>query len=96
MMQFADQFPDKKIVSPLATQLTWTHFVRQKDENAPIGLILCTGGSREQIELLEMHEDGIIVAEYWTDLPPKKELEEKIHALLIEARERIEAGKLLE
>jgi predicted nuclease of restriction endonuclease-like (RecB) superfamily len=77
--------------------LKWLdRYERQEDENAPIGLILCTGGSREQIELLEMHKDGIIVAEYWTDLPPKKELEEKIHTLLIEARERIEARKLLE
>jgi predicted nuclease of restriction endonuclease-like (RecB) superfamily len=77
--------------------LKWLdRYERQKDENAPIGLILCTGESREQIELLEMHKDGIMVAEYWTDLPPKKELEEKIHTLLIEARERIEARKLLE
>jgi predicted nuclease of restriction endonuclease-like (RecB) superfamily len=77
--------------------LKWLNkYERQKDENAPIGLILCTGGSREQIELLEMHKDGIIVAEYWTDLPPKKELEEKIHTLLIEARKRLEARKLIE
>jgi predicted nuclease of restriction endonuclease-like (RecB) superfamily len=77
--------------------LKWLdRYERQEDENAPVGLILCTGGSREQIELLEMHKDGIIVAEYWADLPPKKELEEKIHALLIEARERIDARKLLE
>jgi hypothetical protein len=77
--------------------LKWLdRYERQKDENTPIGLILCTGESREQIELLEMHKDGIMVAEYWTDLPPKKELEEKIHTLLIEARERIEARKLLE
>ena len=27
MMQFADQFPDWEIVSPLATQLTWSHFI---------------------------------------------------------------------
>jgi hypothetical protein len=27
MLQFAEQFPDKKIVSPLATQLTWSHFI---------------------------------------------------------------------
>jgi predicted nuclease of restriction endonuclease-like (RecB) superfamily len=77
--------------------LKWLdRYERQKEENAPIGLILCTGGSREQIELLEMHKDGIMVAEYWTDLPPKKELEEKMHSLLVEARERIEARKLLE
>ena len=62
---------------------------RQEGENAPVGLILCAAGSREQVELLEMHKDGIMVAEYWTDLPPKKELEEKIHALLVEAQERL-------
>jgi len=27
MMQFAEQFPDFGIVSPLATQLSWTHIV---------------------------------------------------------------------
>lgn len=27
MMQFAEQFPDLAIVSPLATQLSWSHFV---------------------------------------------------------------------
>jgi predicted nuclease of restriction endonuclease-like (RecB) superfamily len=24
-----------------------------------------------EVELLEMHKDGIAVAEYWTSLPPK-------------------------
>ena len=47
---------------------------RRADENPPIGLILCTEASRDQIELLELHKDGIVVAEYWTTLPPKKEL----------------------
>jgi len=27
MMQFAELFPDYQIVSPLATQLSWTHFI---------------------------------------------------------------------
>jgi predicted nuclease of restriction endonuclease-like (RecB) superfamily len=77
--------------------LKWLNrYERQSDENEPIGLILCAGDSREQIELLEMDKDGIMVAEYWTDLPPKKELEAKIRELLWEARERIEARKLLE
>jgi len=62
----------------------------------PIGLILCAESRREQVELLEMHKDGIAVAEYWTELPPKKELEEKIHAILIEAKERIERKRLLD
>jgi len=62
---------------------------RQEGENAPVGLILCAAGSREQVELLEMHKDGIMLAEYWTQLPPKKELEQKIRKLLLEARERL-------
>jgi predicted nuclease of restriction endonuclease-like (RecB) superfamily len=68
---------------------------RQEGENEPIGLILCAGGNREQIEMLEMDKDGIMVAEYWTMLPPKKELEEKIQTLLIETKERLERRKLL-
>jgi superfamily I DNA/RNA helicase len=36
-----------------------------------------------------MHKDGIAVAEYGTELPPKAELEQKLHAALLEARERL-------
>ncbi len=70
-------------------------YERTEGEQAPIGLILCAESSREQIELLEMHKDGIMVAEYWTELPPKKELQAKIHSLLIAAKERLESQKLL-
>lgn len=69
---------------------------KQEGENNPIGLILCAGKSQEQIELLEMNKDGIMVAEYWTELPSKKELERKLHSLLIEAKEKIESRKMLE
>ena len=64
-------------------------YEKQHGEETPIGLILCTVASKEQIELLEMHKDGIMVSEYWTELPPKKILEAKLHQTLIEARERI-------
>lgn len=30
---------------------------------------------------------GITVAEYWTEPPPNAELEQKLHAALLEARE---------
>lgn len=43
----------------------------------------------QRLELLQMHKDGITVAEYWTALPPKAELEQKLHAALLEARERL-------
>ena len=70
---------------------------RQPGEEAPIGLILCAESSREQVELLQMHKDGITVAEYWTELPPKAELEQHLHQALIEARERLaRRGVLLE
>jgi hypothetical protein len=37
------------------------------------------------------------VAEYWTELPPKAELEQHLHQALIEARERLaRRGVLLE
>jgi predicted nuclease of restriction endonuclease-like (RecB) superfamily len=76
--------------------LNWLNkYEKQEGENHPIGLILCAGKSNEQIELLEMHKDGIMVAEYWTELPPKKQLEQKLHSLLIEAKARIAQNKSL-
>jgi len=68
---------------------------RQAGEEAPIGLILCAESSREQVELLQMHKDGITVAEYWTELPPKAELEQRLHEALVEARERLARRGLL-
>ena len=50
--------------------------------------------SKEQVELLEIHKDGIMVAEYWTELLPKAVLERKLQQALIEARERIARKKL--
>ena len=70
--------------------LKWLNrYERAEGEEAPIGLILCTEASREQVELLEMHKDGIVVAEYWTALPPKHELEQRLQAILRDARERV-------
>lgn len=76
--------------------LKWLdRYEKAEGEMPPVGLILCAESSREQIELLEMHKDGIIVAEYWTELPSRKELEQKIHSILIQAKERMEKNKLL-
>lgn len=75
--------------------LKWLNkYEKHEGENEPIGLILCTETSKEQIELLEMHKDGIMVAEYWTDLPPKNLLEQKLQQAVIEAKERLERRKL--
>ena len=69
---------------------------KQEGEESPIGIILCTEASKEQIELLEMHKDGIMVAEYWTEVLPKEQLEKKLHQALINAQEKIERKKLNE
>ncbi len=79
-----------KYKSQLELYLKWLDKnERQEAEEAPIGLILCTTAGKEQIELLEPHKDGIMVAEYWTELPPKHLLEDKLHQSLLEARERL-------
>ena len=43
-----------------------------------------------------MQKDNIMVAEYWTKLPPKELLEKKLHNALIEVRERLAERKFLE
>ena len=74
--------------------LKWLNrFERQENEHPPIGIILCTTASRDQIELLELDKEGIAVAEYWTSLPPKAVLEQKIREILAEAKERLERRK---
>ncbi len=75
--------------------LNWLNkYERQEFEEAPIGLILCAESSREQVELLQMHKDGILVAEYWTELPPKAQLEKRLHQALVEAKERFEKNTI--
>lgn len=68
---------------------------RQEGEKSPIGIILCTEASKEQVELLEMHKDGIMVAEYWTEVLPKKQLEKKLQEAILNAKESLERKNLL-
>jgi predicted nuclease of restriction endonuclease-like (RecB) superfamily len=77
--------------------LNWLNkYERQDGEEAPIGLILCAEAGTEQVELLNMQKDNILVAEYWTELPPKKLLVEKLHNALIEVRERLAERKQIQ
>jgi predicted nuclease of restriction endonuclease-like (RecB) superfamily len=76
--------------------LKWLNrYQRGESEAAPIGLILCTSADREQIELMELHKDNIVVAQYWTELLPKAELEERIKIILRDAKERLTRRQLL-
>lgn len=62
-------------------------YERKAWEDAPIGLILCSEKSSERIELLALDERGIKVSEYWTQLPDKKLLEQKLRETVHLARE---------
>jgi predicted nuclease of restriction endonuclease-like (RecB) superfamily len=71
--------------------LRWLdRYERQPDEEPPIGLILCAGKSAERIELLELEQSGIRVAEYLTELPPKEVLQRRLHEAVAQARARLE------
>ncbi len=48
-------------------------------EATPIGLILCTGKSEEHVELLQLPQSNIRVADYLTLLPPRETLQAKLH-----------------
>ena len=58
-------------------------------ESAPIGLVLCTGKNQEHIELLQLDQSNIRVAEYLTLLPPKEVLQDKLHRSIGMARQRL-------
>ena len=62
----------------------------EPDENTPLGLLLCTEGSEEQIELLQLDKAGIKVAKYLTELPPREVLQRQIQKSLEIAKARFE------
>lgn len=59
-------------------------------ENAPVGLILCTGKNEEHIELLQLDKSNIKVADYITHLPSKKDLRKKLHSAIESARNKLD------
>jgi predicted nuclease of restriction endonuclease-like (RecB) superfamily len=60
---------------------------RKNGEESPIGLILCSEGNTEHIEYLMLEESNIKVAQYYTQLPDKKLLSEKLQHAIAIARE---------
>ncbi len=66
-------------------------YEKEPGEKTPLGLILCAGKASEQIELLQLDKSGIKVAEYMTELPKRKLLEQKLHKAVEMARKRLEA-----
>jgi hypothetical protein len=62
----------------------------REGENKPIGLILCSEKSPEQINYLMLeNSEQIKVAEYLTKLPKKELLEEKLNKAITLAKNRL-------
>jgi len=71
--------------------LRWlAKYEQEPGEAPPLGIILCTGKNREQIELLELDQSGIHVAEYLTGLPSRQLLEQKLHEAVALSKARLE------
>lgn len=83
--------------SQMELYLRWlAKYEREPDEQMPLGIILCSGKKREQIELLELNQSGIHVAEYLTELPPREMLERKLHAAIAHARLQYEDRDMMQ
>jgi predicted nuclease of restriction endonuclease-like (RecB) superfamily len=69
-------------------------FETETGEDSPLGLILCAEGSKEQIELLQLEDSEIRVAEYLVELPSKELLQKKLHKVIEQERDRLQMEKL--
>ena len=75
----------------LELYLRWLEkYETEKDEEQPIGLILCAEGNHEQIELLQLDKSNIRIAEYITKYLPKELLARKLHQFAEDAKKMIE------
>lgn len=71
--------------------LRWlAKYEQEPGEAPPLGIILCTGKNKEQIELLELDQSGIHVAEYMVGLPPRDLLEKKLHEAVALSKARLD------
>ena len=71
--------------------LRWLEkYEMEAGEETPLGLLLCTEGGDEQIELLQLDKSGIKVAQYMTELPPKELLQQQLKKSLLAAQARID------
>ena len=59
----------------------------QPGEEDPIGLLLCSEGNTEHIELMMLDEQNIKVAQYLTVLPDKQWFLDKLNRSILIARE---------
>lgn len=68
-------------------------YERQPGEESPLGLLLCAAGNNEQIQLLQLGDAGIQVAQYYTELPDKDILRTQLQKEIAQAKLRLENQK---
>lgn len=68
---------------------------KRPGEEQPLGIIICADKDQDDIELMELGKNGIHVAQYLTELPPRKLLENKLRSAIEAAREKYSRLQLL-
>ena len=79
----------KKPEETIRQDLTQLRTQGQQSEATTIGLILCTGKSQEHVELLQLQQSNIRVADYLTLLPSREVLQTKLHQSIELARAKL-------
>lgn len=75
--------------------LRWlAKYEQAASEDPPLGLILCAGKSSEHVELLQLEQSGIRVAEYMLEVPPPDVLRAKLHQMIHRTQERLAVASL--
>lgn len=75
--------------------LRWLErYEMEEGEQKPIGLLLCSEGNTEHIELLMLDESEIKVAQYLTELPSKEWFVDKLHRAIKIAKMNQESLKI--
>ena len=66
-------------------------YEQNSHENTPIGLLLCSEGNTEHVELMMLDEENIHVAQYLTELPNKQWFIDKLNrSIAIAAEHKLE------
>jgi hypothetical protein len=82
-MAVSEKWSVRNLRKQMELYLRWLEkYEMQESEGKPIGLLLCSEGNTEHIELLLLDEDKIKVAQYLTELPSKEWFIDKLHKAL--------------
>ncbi len=64
-------------------------YEKNEGEESPIGIILCAEKANETVELLELDQSGIHVAQYLTQIPSKEAFEKKLYQAIEQAKRKL-------